>query len=403
MKYPTLKLIPVSETYFGQTIEDKYRILENSKDSSVQRWIVEEKAIYDSVINKMPYKDSLKNQLEEIIYSSNAVGGFPRASKNKIFFNRTYLKEKIQKIFYKDSLTGRETEIFSTKDINKDDKTYSIDFFEPSYDGKYLTLGLSPNGSELAVIRIINVETKSFLPETIERATYGTPFWISGKNAFFYNQLRETAPSDKNKSEDSKVKLHWLNTNPENDIEIFSRTLNADLALEKIDFPVIYTFPRSKKAMALVYRGTNQYFSLFSCDLDPLLDKSKVSKAKWTKICSPSDKVKNFALNGQDLYLTRFQNNPNGVLEKYDIGKGLTDGKIIIEGKDEVLDDIILTNNFLYLSKLRSGFSLIEKIELSTGNISETQLPFKGFAKITSPFRTSHFYSNSDNLLYAIG
>ncbi|HSH66156.1 MAG TPA: hypothetical protein VLB84_10235 [Bacteroidia bacterium] len=262
MNYPKIKTYPVTDTYFGNQVQDDYRILENSKDPAVQTWLKEEKKLCDSVIEKIPNKDILQKELQEVLFSANVQTGFPQAAGKRLFFHRVFAKEHIQKLYYKEGMDGQEVELYNTDSINKTNLIYNIDFYEPSTDGKFIAFGKSSNGGEKTIIQIIDVENKKLLSEKIERANYGTPFWIPGKYCFLYNQLKEIK-SDQDKIspfENSVVKLHWINTSSYKDKEIFSRTENN---LANIDFPSVFTFASSDKAIAQVFHGASNYFSLF--------------------------------------------------------------------------------------------------------------------------------------------
>lgn len=400
--YPKLNSQPSVDIYFGQKIIDKYRVLENIKNSTVLQWIKEERKLYDSISKLIPQRDSLEKKLEDVIYSSNVRGGFPRVTGKKIFFFRSFVREKLQAIFYKSDLNSKEIELFNTKSINEKDKTYNIDYYEPSFDGKYIALGISVNGDEMSVIRIINVETKKFLPESIERATYGTPFWIPGKDGFFYAQLKEMKSDEdfKTKYEDNKVMLHWLNSDSKNDKEIFSRKLNNSLQLDKIDIPFICTFPNSDKVLAFTFHGSTPYLSLYYASLNDLINTPE--SISWRKASDSDDNVSTFALNNNQLYVLSFKDNPNGVVRRVELGKKISEGTILLEGKGEVLEDLIQTPNFLYIKKLKNGNSNITSVDFSNNSINTVKLPYDGYAYIKPNFGTPPVFFNSNDLFFGI-
>lgn len=401
--YPVLNVIPISDNYFGQTVIDKYRLMENTNDTSVQEWLKAEKRLSDSILKQISHRNELKDQLEEILYSSNIQGGFPRTAGRKIFLSRSYLKEKVQKIFYKENFEANEVEIFSTESLNTESKHYNLDYFEPSFDGAYLALGISSNGDEMSTMRIIDMKTKKILSDSIERVNYGTPFWIPGKNAFFYNQLRRINSEIQKTSitEDSKVKLHWLNTEAKNDDEIFSRELNKNLNLQKADFPIIYTFPNSDKIIALVFHGTDPNLSLYLSSLSEILDKSK-KITSWKKLCSSEEKVRNFVLLNNQLFLISCKDNPNGVLKKYDLNKSSFEGVTIMEGKEELIDDILQTSSLIFLKTLKNGTCNLKSIDIATGKMDKVKLPFSGNVSMKAPFPIPPVHLNSDGLFFSI-
>lgn len=403
MNYPTLDCNQASETYFGKIIFDKYRILEDRNNKSVQEWIKKERVLYDSVMKKIPQKDDIQSKLEDVMYSSNIRGGQARVVGKKVFFFRSFAKERMQALLYKPDLESKEIELFNTKTMNHDDKIYGIDYFEPSFDGKYLAFGVSCNGDEMSVIKIIDVESNKLLKESIERATYGTPFWVANNKGFFYAQLKEINSDEdlKTKYEDGKVKLHWLGNDPNNDKEVFSRSLNKDLKLDKIDIPFICTFPNSDKVLAFTFRGATIYLSLYYTFLENLIthpDKPSI----WRALCDDADKVTAFALNDNKLFTLSFKDNPNGSLKKYALGEKTSEALIVIEGKNEVLEDIIQTPNLLYLKELKNGNSIIISVNFSTNSIDTVKIPFTGYAYIRPSFGTPPVYIDSKHLFFGI-
>jgi prolyl oligopeptidase len=397
MNYPKIKTSPATDTYFGNRVQDNYRILESTKDSAVQTWIREEKKLCDSVLERIPNKDIIQKELQDVLFSANVQTGFPQASGNRLFFNRSFAKEHIQKLYYKEGTQGQEFELYNTDSINTSNLIYSIDFYAPSTDGKFIAFGISSNGGEQTVIQIIDVENRKLLPEKILRATYGTPFWIPGKYCFFYNQLKEIK-SDQDKMspfENSLVKLHWIKTSSDIDKEVFPGKENN---LANIDFPSVYTFPSSDKVIAQIYHGASSYFSLFVASLDDITNTE--AHIKWKKVCTPEDKAKTFNLYKHELFLISFKNNPNGTLVKRSLDTG--HDELILDAKDEVLDDMTQTKTSIFVKKIKNGNGSLTKMEFGNWKMSDIALPFKGSISIRAAFGTSPAYFNSDNLFFAM-
>jgi prolyl oligopeptidase len=404
LHYPHLSASAVSDDYFGKSIEDKYRLLENPEDKAVQQWIKEEKSLCDSVLSSIPFRDSLKSKLEEAIYSSNIRGGFPRTAGDKLFYLRFFTKEKVYKIFYKENIQAQEVELFSTDSLNKTGTTYGIDYFEPSNDGKYLAFGLSANGDEKSLLKVINVENKNLLAEAIPRTYYGNPQWIKGKDAFFYTQLKDIKSESDAKTvyEEAKVKLHLIGTDSKNDKEVLSNVLNKDLALDKIDIPFVSVSPNSDKVLAFTYHGTSSYISsLYFTSLNGLLSGSE-NAPSWKLIFSSEERATNVALFNHDVYVLNFKNNPNGSLKKYSLDKNLKDGITLVEGKEEVFEELIENQNSIYLKKLKNGISVITEIDMRTNKKTDLLLPFAGYVYIRPTNPIAPFYLNSPNFFFTL-
>ena len=255
---------------------------------------------------------------------------------NRLFYSLLYTKEKVQKLLYQDSINGQAIELFNTNSLNAQDKLFDIDYFEPSPDGKFLAVGISSNGDEMTVIKIIDVEKRIILPESIERASYANPSWVPGNPSFFYTQLKEikSKADESTPFEDSQVKLHTVGNDPKTDKEVFSRNMNGDLVHDKIDIPFISIFPNTSTALAFTYHGSTAYLSLFHNSLEGLLKGSNVSK--WKQVCTADDKVTNFAIFNNQISVLSFKDNPNGTLQRYDLTAGLNKVNTVFEGKDVV-------------------------------------------------------------------
>ena len=393
IKYPLLSKIKYAQSFFGNNIEDDYNYLQTDSNAIINKWITDENRLYDSILNEIPFRDSIKVRLKDAVYSSNVRGGFPKPAEKKIFFERTFLKENTKKILYRDSLNAKDVELFSTTSLKDKTKDYTIDFFEPSFDGKFLAFGLSSNGDEKTVMYIIDVNTKTVLNEKIERATYGNPAWLVNENSFYYTQLKEIKTDEDYNTmyENAVVKLHSIGNNPKNDKIIFSKNKDKNLKLAAIDFASMSTFPSSNIPIIAIQRGSTQYLSLYI----------KV-KSNWKNIVCEGEKTTAFSLYKDSLYMINYKNNSNGTLQINSIIDGRMQGRIILEAKDEILEDLMQTKNTLYIKKLKNGITSFAAIDLLSNKITEVLMPFNGYGYLKSGGVIPNSYIHSDNLYYAI-
>lgn len=61
-KYPATKTVDASDTYFGKTYSDPYRWLENLKDKEVEAWFTDQAALTESVLKKIPGRQTLVDE-----------------------------------------------------------------------------------------------------------------------------------------------------------------------------------------------------------------------------------------------------------------------------------------------------------------------------------------------------
>ena len=66
IEYPITEEIIVTDTYFDTEIQDPYRWMEDDKDKKVKNWIERQNQLTFSYLEQIPYRESLRNRLEEL-------------------------------------------------------------------------------------------------------------------------------------------------------------------------------------------------------------------------------------------------------------------------------------------------------------------------------------------------
>src|SRR5580765_6851488 len=74
-KYPEAAKKPVTDTYYGTTVSEDYRWLEDGKDPTVREWSLKQLEVTRAFLDKLPQRQALKEKLTEI-YSASPVRYF---------------------------------------------------------------------------------------------------------------------------------------------------------------------------------------------------------------------------------------------------------------------------------------------------------------------------------------
>lgn len=402
LMYPVFDSDTALNVYFGQKVIDPYRDLENSEDSAVLIWYDKQRALSDSIMGNINNRDTILKEIINYAHSSNIRGALPRITGKRMFFIRKLITENIQMLYYSDDLGNTNIELFSTKELNeKSSEVYNIDYFEPSLDGKYLSFGISSGGDENTILHIIEVDTKTILPEKFERALTANPQWLKDSRGFFYRQLNDSALiSNSKRLENAKILLHYLGDNPKNDREIFSKKVTKNLPIKKTDFPRIYIFPKSNLVLGTISSGTSSYSNIYYASISEVLESSPRT-IKWKTLLSDSCKVSTFALLGDTLFYISYSKNPNGNLEMIRINSS-TQPKILFGSKTKVIQDIMLSEEDIYLCVTDKSNDKIIKIDIKDFSSSKINLIYQGTINIRPYFGYFHNFIMSEDLLYGI-
>ena len=66
MKYPETRKDSTTDNYFGKTIADPYRWLENDTSAETAEWVKAENKVTQNYLAQIPYRDDIKRRLTEI-------------------------------------------------------------------------------------------------------------------------------------------------------------------------------------------------------------------------------------------------------------------------------------------------------------------------------------------------
>jgi prolyl oligopeptidase len=143
----------------------------------------------------------------------------------------------------------------------------AIDFYVPSFGGKYVAAAMSENGSEDASARVIEVATGKELSDVVPRVNFatggGSIAWKADSSGFYYTrypQGNERPPEDANFYQ--QVYFHKLGTDAKQDTYVIGK-----------DFPRIaeiqlHTSDDGKWLLAAVANGDGGQFAHYLMDLD---------------------------------------------------------------------------------------------------------------------------------------
>ena len=172
---PVAPITNVTDTYFGETVSDPYRYMENLKDPEVVAWMKAQNDYTHSILDRIPGRKPLLARIEELDDAVAARVSSVRRLPNDLYF---YLKRLPQdntpKIYVRKGLTGKETLLVDPEELTKaTGKPHAINYYEPSLDGKYVAYGVSAAGSEDAIIHVVETATGREVDKPIDRAQYG--------------------------------------------------------------------------------------------------------------------------------------------------------------------------------------------------------------------------------------
>ena len=155
---------------------------------------------------------------------SIGVLGGPRVAGDRIFFERRQGEQEQPLLLVLTRETGRnelsERVLIDPAVLGQ---RVAIDWYYPSPSGRLVAIGLSQNGDERSVLRIIDVESRDepLTSERIEHCKWSPVSWLNDESGFYYTRYpREGEPNysaDEPDSYFTRIFFHRLGDDPAED------------------------------------------------------------------------------------------------------------------------------------------------------------------------------------------
>ena len=226
MNYPDTKRSEVSDIYFGTTVDDPYRWLEDDNSEETKAWVKEQNEVTSSFLKDIPFRSKIMNRLTEIWDYPKISAPFKNGGKWFLSKNTGLQNQSV--IYLLDEPGGTET-IFIDPNTLSEDGTVSLTNFKVSDDGKYAVYGVSRGGSDWKEFYIKDVDTGKDLEDHIQWAKFSGITWLN--NGFYYSRYPE--PTDGGElsgvNENSKVYYHTIGEDQSKDKLIYEEPENPQI------------------------------------------------------------------------------------------------------------------------------------------------------------------------------
>lgn len=378
-KPPVAPVREVTDEYFGQKVVDSYRWMENFKDPEVQKWVKAQADYSASMLKAMPGRDVLLERIKTL--DSGApfrVYYFNRRQDGTLFYLKEGVTENVPKLYVRNGKTGKETLLVDPdKRVTNDGKHYSLQFYTPSPDGRYVVYGLAEGGSEQITVYILDTTNGRDLSESIDRIEpyYTVPAWVADSSGFYYVRLPklppDTPPTEGYKN--SRVYFHRIGSDLEKDKFVFGIDSSPIVKMEQADFPGIFTFRNSAFAVGQIKHGDAGELTLYAAPVETI----GKPNTPWKKICDVEDAVTQFAVNGSDIYLKTSKNAPRfKVVRTLLANPDFERAAVIMPAGEVIVDSVKVAKGAVYIGALEDGINRIFRVDLSSGNsLKRLELP----------------------------
>ena len=376
---PVAAVRPVSEEYFGSKVTDPYRWLENLQDPEVQKWFKGQDEYTRAVLERIPGRAALLERIAEVNHSAPyRVFDVERLAGEKYFYQKRMANEDIAKLYLREGLAGKERLLVDPNQYATERGThYSFDYYVPSLDGRYVAYGVSPSGSEDAVIRVLDVSTGKETGETISRSWYGGINWLPDNKSFTHIRFQELKPGmdPAERRLKSRVWLHRVGTDAEADTPVFGYEVDPKIKLEPADAGFVSIDPRSSHALACFTHGFSNDLECYTAAVEAV----SRGRVGWEKLFDSSAGITNVDVRGEDLYVLTHRDAPRfKVLRTTFSHPDFEHAEVVVPPGETVVTSVLAGTDALYVVRLDGGLGRLSRIPYGRGAAEQVGLPVDG-------------------------
>src|SRR5258706_2760607 len=368
---PVARVDVVHDTYFGESLSDPYRWMENDKDPEWLPFLKGQNDHSRAVLDALPARAGLLKRVRRLSGDTVSTSRVQRAG-GLIFFTQRPLGTDNFKLFVRQGAGGGARGLGDPPRAGGANAHVALDWWRASPDGGPVVYGLSKNGSEDSTLHVLVVADGSELTEQIPNTQAANPAWLDDGSGFFYNQLTGKVDTPE-RFLDSQARFHRLGTDPGTDPVLMKRGLVAGIDYDRIQAPYIATFPGSGHVVLLLSDVRPEARAFVA----PLAD-ALAGRARWTLVVSFENEVTDVDVDVDDLYLLVNKGTPRGRLFKTSAAApNLAAAAVVVPQGLFVIESTSRARDGLYLRIMDGGISRLQKLN-EDGRVTDIALPFDG-------------------------
>jgi prolyl oligopeptidase len=232
--YPTARKVEQTDDYFGTTVNDPYRWMEDVDSAELKTWVDAENELTQSYLAEVPSRVKMQKRLMELINFERYTA--PARRGTRYFYSHNSGLQNQNVIYWQEGLEG-EPKVLLDPNTFSTDGTVAISGLSITDDGSLAAYSIADAGSDWVKWHVRDVASGKDLPDVVEWSKFSGASWMKDGSGFFY--ARYDAPAaDASEAEAlktanyfHKVYFHKSGTPQREDKLIFDRPDDGELNL----------------------------------------------------------------------------------------------------------------------------------------------------------------------------
>lgn len=358
--FPATERQNVRDTYFGTTLDDPYRWLEDTQAANTQAWMKAASAHARGILDGLPQREPILKRLQALdAGTTTRIGEITRTASGRLVYQRRRASDNQFVLVMRDGFDGAESVLVDPNAMSKaaGGKAIAINYFTVSPDGRTLAYGLSEGGSEAAILHLLDIASRQPVGEPIDRANWGIARFSPDGRYVTFNRL--AAPTADKLSKYQNSAIWWLPVGGKaaDAREILgpqTRSQPGHPPLQPHEITFVRTTDDGRWLVATIIDGVRRELRVWIAPINQASELGQ-STPRWQQIIDYRDKIVDFAIHQQTLYAVSHDGAPRFKI----IGAPLANfaastASTLVAGSDKVIGSLAAARDALYF-EARSG------------------------------------------------
>lgn len=219
--YPETAKADTVDAFFGTTVPDPYRWLEDDRSAETGDWVKRQNAVTFGYLEKIPFRQALAQRLEKL-WNYEKLGTPFKEGDYTYFYKNNGLQD--QYVVYRRAGDDAPEEVFLDPNTFSKDGTTSLAGLSFTKDGSLAAYSISEGGSDWRKVIVMDAVSKAIVEDTLTDVKFSGISW-KGNEGFYYSSYDKPDGSELSaKTDQHKVYFHTLGEPQSDDKLIFGGT-----------------------------------------------------------------------------------------------------------------------------------------------------------------------------------
>jgi len=221
--YPETRKTSTTDTYFGTTVADPYRWLEDDYSEETKAWVKAQNEVTFKYLANIPFRKAWLERLEKINNYPKYSSPF-RNNEFYYFYKNDGLQN--QSLLYRQKGLNGSPELVIDPNTLSAGGTTSMAVFSLAKNGQHAVIGTSEGGSDWRTMYVRDMNTGKNLADEIKWAKVTGVAWQG--NGFYYSRYPAPEPGKElsTKNENHQVYYHRIGTPQSADVLVYEDPAN---------------------------------------------------------------------------------------------------------------------------------------------------------------------------------